>query len=434
MQKTTLRKPFALSAAACLGLLLCAFSTMAAPPQKQAAPAAKTKGLVVHEWGTFLSVQGSDGKALGGMVESDEALPPFVEVSSPALWQQRSMLFQKMETPVTYFYSIVPRTVQVRVDMPKGLLTHWFPAVSRFGPGPEGKAAVKDSFLAWQNIKVIPTAPAGSRDAATLAAGLKRVGEEQTWRFVRDTDSASLQILTRNAQGKQETQYEKFLFYRGLGGFQLPLAVRSASAGDRTRLTIQNPGAQTLRSLFAVAVEGGLLQVAALGDLGGNASREVDLSTLFSARRPLAEGVAQAKNDVAAGLISAGLFPKEAQAMVNTWERSYFKTDGLRLLYLLPTQVVDHVIPIKIIPEPEKLVRVMVGRVEVLTPQREKQIEGFVAQLGATDFKVRDAATRGLAQLGRLGEPALRRVLATTSDPEVRFRAESLINRVVSSN
>ena len=33
---------------------------------------------IVHEWGTFLSVQGSDGATLGGMVDSEENLPRFV--------------------------------------------------------------------------------------------------------------------------------------------------------------------------------------------------------------------------------------------------------------------------------------------------------------------------------------------------------------------
>src|SRR5207253_2114157 len=117
-----------------------------------------------------------------------------------------------------------------------------------------------------------------------------------------------------------------------------------------------------------------------------------------------------------------------------TWEHSYFRTEGIRILYLVPRQRVDAVIPIHIKPAPDKLVRVMVGRIEVLTPTREKQIEKFVAELGATDFRTREAASNGLAGLGRLGEPALRRVLVTTADPEVRSRARILINRVGSAN
>src|SRR5260370_34663097 len=40
----------------------------------------------------------------------------------------------KMETPVTYFYTDRPCDVQVRVVMPQGIMTHWYPAVRYFGP------------------------------------------------------------------------------------------------------------------------------------------------------------------------------------------------------------------------------------------------------------------------------------------------------------
>jgi len=64
---------------------------------------AKDQGhLIVHEWGTFLSVQGSDGVVLGGMVESEEDLPIFVRERSLD-GRNRACLFHKVETPVTYF-------------------------------------------------------------------------------------------------------------------------------------------------------------------------------------------------------------------------------------------------------------------------------------------------------------------------------------------
>src|SRR3989442_8588767 len=34
--------------------------------------------LVIHEWGTFTSLQDEDGCAVGGINGDDEALPPFV--------------------------------------------------------------------------------------------------------------------------------------------------------------------------------------------------------------------------------------------------------------------------------------------------------------------------------------------------------------------
>jgi hypothetical protein len=115
-----------------LGILLAGVYLPAASPPG-AASLGRSGRLVVHEWGTFLSVQGSDGATLGGMVDSDEPLPPFVESRGIQAWQ-RSLMCQKMETPVTYFYTDNPRDVDVRIDMPKGVLTHWYPMVHWFWP------------------------------------------------------------------------------------------------------------------------------------------------------------------------------------------------------------------------------------------------------------------------------------------------------------
>ena len=50
-----------------------------APANARTTPAfAASSKLVIHEWGTFTSLQDEDGYALGGMNGDDEALPPFV--------------------------------------------------------------------------------------------------------------------------------------------------------------------------------------------------------------------------------------------------------------------------------------------------------------------------------------------------------------------
>src|SRR5262245_7712351 len=112
------RKWTAVLAAA--GLLLAPVAH-AGPGPGQRPPADAKPNLLVHEWGTFLSVQGSDGVTLGGMAASEEVLPPFVEARSIATFN-RTYARTKMETPVTYFYTDRPQVVSVRVDMPKGLL------------------------------------------------------------------------------------------------------------------------------------------------------------------------------------------------------------------------------------------------------------------------------------------------------------------------
>jgi hypothetical protein len=385
------------------------------------------KPFVVHEWGTFLAVQGSDGVTLGGMVDSDEVLPAFVEARGPASFARMNM-FSKMETPVTYFYTDRPRTVHVRIDMPKGLLTHWFPLVAAYGPIPgNGPAKPEKSFLQWSNVQVLPV--------TGYEKVLSPVADNQNWRFARETDAALLKVVTHRLDEKSRAletkdQYEGFLFYRGLGTFTLPLSVQSIQASNgNISLKLTNESAQPLNGLFAIQVENQTIRFGSARNLESHSSHDQSLSTLLGKSLPLEEGVPLVKQAVARALIEAGLYEKEAQAMVNTWERSYFRTEGLRMLYLLPRPAVDAAIPIQIQPAPDQLVRVMVGRVEILTPERERQIEKYISQLGSVDFRSRQGASDGLAHLGRIGEPALRRVSKTTHDPEVRARAAQLIQQ-----
>jgi hypothetical protein len=410
----------------------------AALPALAGGEACKARGtFVVHEWGTFLSVQGSDGVTLGGMVDSDEPLPGFVEARSIESWQ-RAIMTQKMETPVTYFYTDRPRDVDVQIEMPKGTLTHWYPRVRVYGPKPTPtqNAAKEKSFILWRKIHLVPDTKPLQKAKGLGEPVVKAVGPKETWQFARQTDAAFVGVRNyipvdspfAGSQGHFENDFEKFLFYRGLGTFPLPLSVSSkASAGGGPMVTLRNKDSQALSGIFAVSVEKGAIRLASLGNLAGKATRQINLVEALGPALPLDKGVDGAKSAVKTALVAAGLFPREAQAMVNTWEKSYFKTEGIRLLYVLPRKTVDEVIPIQIRPAPDKLVRVMVGRVEVLSPERERQIEKAVTDLGATEFKVREAATVELDRLGRISEPALRRVVATTHNPEVRARAQALI-------
>src|SRR5256885_6169631 len=82
--------------------------------------------LVVHEWGTFLAMQGSDGVTLDGMYHEEHALPGFVHaLSGDRLHLPAAIL--KGETPVIYFYTKRAQEVRVQVRFPQGIWTQWYP-------------------------------------------------------------------------------------------------------------------------------------------------------------------------------------------------------------------------------------------------------------------------------------------------------------------
>ncbi|MCH7541065.1 MAG: hypothetical protein IH999_11835 [Proteobacteria bacterium] len=98
--------------------------------------------LVVHEWGTFTSLQDERGRELTGINVDDEPVPPFVHnlspyiLSSPVLsnqhWRYRQKaaprrhprVTMRLETPVIYFYppkdQPLPMTLDVNVQFRGG--------------------------------------------------------------------------------------------------------------------------------------------------------------------------------------------------------------------------------------------------------------------------------------------------------------------------
>jgi hypothetical protein len=109
--------------------------------------------------------------------------------------------------------------------------------------------------------------------------------------------------------------------------------------------------------------------------------------------------------------------------MVETWSKSYFKSYGLRILYVVPRAWTDGLLPLAIEPAPTAMVRTLVGRVEVLAPSEERELLALVTDASQ---RARPAA-EVIGQLGRLAEPKLRRVSELTADSSVRAWCSSAI-------
>ena len=114
--------------------------------------------------------------------------------------------------------------------------------------------------------------------------------------------------------------------------------------------------------------------------------------------------------------------------MVETWKDHWF-TPGLRVFYLLPTQATDAILPLSIRPKPTKIVRVLVGRIEILTQQRRQEIRTLAKGLGDPDFRAREKATQGLIRIGRFAAPVLEEILLDCKDLEVRARIRAILGR-----
>jgi hypothetical protein len=387
---------------------------------------------VVHEWGTFTSFSGSDGVALDFRPLVDEDLPKFVmdRPRQAALNEHREVAYrtgrgvkgetiskQRMETPVTYFYTDQERIVDVSVEFPKGLLTEFFPPVRQFGPDFKKGVAepLTGSWLRWGKVRLLPEYKTLNEKGIDPFIYKIGEGENDHYTYARETDSAHIQITDPTTIS---TIREKFLFYRGVGNFELPVGVISKGKGQ---FTLNYPGKTPLHHAFLVQIDGKNLRFARYDDI--TQSTEMALPAETTSLDALAD-------DVVRALVSDGLFDKEAKAMVKTWKSSWFGEQGTRVLYTLPRADTDALLPLHLSPPPKEMVRVMIGRFETLTPEQESRIEALVAQLGADDPAVRDQTSAELKKMNRFAEPALARISKTTSDPEVHIRAEALLRDI----
>lgn len=399
---------------------------------RPAAAPETARDLIVHEWGTFLGMSGSDGTTLDAMYHEEHALPGFVH--GRARDQLRMpLLLLKGETPVIYFYTPRPMSVQVGVDFPQGIWTHWYPQASVVRPALAQQAEhanhPRNGRICWLAEVVPPSfVPAEARDRSSKAAGsdpaLPVAGSEALWNYAREVDAAFVKT-TDTTRGAARAEYERFLFYRGLG--KAPLPLHAAALGGGTLSLPAGPGlGDGVRHVFSIRVVGGRGAYRYLPGMKPGESASGVIPSMGDSR-PMEEFTRLISDDLAARLTESGLYAREARAMVNTWKSSYFGNDGIRVLFVLPRSWTDSFIPMRIHPIPREVVRVMVGRLELLSPERETRAEDAVRDLASNDPARRQQAFAFLRQQGRYVEPIVRRLAATTQDPSVRTLCRRLL-------
>ena len=114
---------------------------------------------------------------------------------------------------------------------------------------------------------------------------------------------------------------------------------------------------------------------------------------------PLDDTFPKLRQDLEIALIAHGLFPKEAQAMVETWRDFWFE-ESSRLIYIVPSLAVDAILPLHVETTPSRTERVFVGRIELVTPETKRSVESAVAR---SDWSAVDLYNRFL-------DPILRRI------------------------
>ncbi len=465
--------PLTLIGAALLGVW--GRSNAAEEPTVPAVPVrASADKLIVHEWGTFTTFSGSNGVHLDFRPLLDNELPSFVfdraSQSGHVNWFSKGRLRTRvrMETPVTYFYTDRERTVRAKVEFPKGLLTEFYPPVALMAPAFDEKLGLQGDgeligkgMLDWGEIDLYPISSLRTqvKDQQTaewmaqhLAHSILPNADGNHYAAARNTDSAFVHVRLENDQKEDQGVswvrrpsgefIEKFLFYRGVGKFDVPVSVTNTTPD---KFSVTNTSSESLPRMIVLRVTGDQRSYAFVPALAAGMSVDLPAPDRNVDWDPLRELVV-------AELMQTGLYQKEAQAMVDTWSSSWFTEEGLRLFYLVPQKMTDEILPLTITPQPDEQLRVMVGRVEIMAKSQETELlqavernitdrakwvqemtqlseSGELAKTGQTENWLPPIPPVFVA-LGRFAEPALARVRETSPDLAIKFEVELLLQQL----
>jgi hypothetical protein len=357
----------------------------------------ETQPLVVHEWGTFTVLQDESGKAVDGVNINEESLPPFVHKlgtdltpdshelgplisvgysrarASKGILRYYHAARMRMETPIIYLHPPQDqprRPINVNVDFKGGWITEWYPKAQVTAAGYKGN----NKFL-MSSLKPTTTGSIAWRDLKTDNKGEVPVTDYPVWVAPRRT--AAPKITTPSGET------ENYLFYRGVANLEAPLRVTRQGAA----LTITPNDRSTCRiedyrdlDLWLVDVDPqGKLQYRTVKLNEGAPSKtdpKLPLATTSAMFEEAPSELPKLRDEMLASLIDRGLFQDEAEAMLNTWEVSYFRTSGLRLFFTLPQAWTDRVLPLQVSGyEKTTTVRTMIGRIEMISTRQRKLMD-----------------------------------------------------------
>lgn len=363
-----------------LATLVCL--TMTAHADEPAEP------FVIHEWGTFTVLQNERGETIPGVNLNEEPLPVFTFRLNPALVHERQqsnpllrplskglpsrllMARMRMETPIIYVYPPTdqPQMIDVRVEFQGGWISEWYPHADVTAPGLDHSRDDLGTLsphtrgsISWKNITTNSELPLEETN-------------QHVWLAPREVRAPAL-----HATGGQA---EKYLFYRGIANIEASLRVQHDA--DENRYSILRN-----RSLgpWEDRLEYGAMWLVDIPSAGKAAFKRVDLrhqhsannvvaeiDSVFSEKDYSAENLERLKAEMRQSLIAEGLFEDEANAMLKTWELSYFKSPGRRLFFTLPRDWTDRVLPMEV-SRKAKIERVMVGRIELITDRHRRLLE-----------------------------------------------------------
>lgn len=415
------------------------------------------QAMEVHEWGTFTVLLSSNGQTVNWYQPySDIAkLPPFVQADAMQMKRHIQSASVRMETPVIYFYPEEETQISVRVAFSNGMITERFPASTNEPFSPSGMITLGNGQ--FDNLPIIacvampPTSeqifdrrlqefttvrqptvtrwagkllPPDHANAKLIPVVNPALGGEN-YAAARNVPDAW--IFHSDSRGFQPNiePVEKFIFYRGAGDVHLPYRV---SMSDDRNVTFDNYSQSANTFQVALRVKNGKASWKQLPNTPGP-SKDADRSASITFPEETIS-LEQADKELRAVFLDAlteqGLTKPEAQAMIDTWNHTWFSEPGQRVFTIVDRTWVDSVLPLGITPEPKKTERVFVARFEILSPSAEQQLKQMLTQESTPE---KSAKQLKALELGRFLNGAIE-LAADHNKRENIYRLQSLAQPV----
>ena len=282
----------------------------------------------------------------------------------------------RLETPVIYFHvppgAAYEQPIDVHVLFRGGVINEFYPAagasvyldVARITDKQAAGAISRDwtgetlnnfvlGELEWRGVRLHDTVVAPFTN-------------DPVWLAPREVQSASV-FLPEAGEG------ERYLFYRGVAALTALFQTRHSQGHvqllgpahlawlEAELLTIPKVWLVSVRADQAVAFR----EHAALTLRKSDSGKGLVRLRRFADADHGADNLKPLRASLKTSLINQGLFADEAEAMLNTWQHSYFGKPGLRVLYIVPRAWTEHFLPLTI-SVPSRVNRVIVGRIDLL--------------------------------------------------------------------
>jgi hypothetical protein len=380
-------------------------------------PTTKPSTFELREWmvmvaSPFQPVANADGVVLSTLPSSAES-------------RRQSAAEDQQNVPqpigVIRLYGRADTAVDVSLQIPNGKVMAAWP-----------KARTKSNRLLWPNLNLSTIPPATS------------AMEEQTEPEALDANSWLNDLRHERSDWlRGEDSLERFLAYDLELNYTSPLTI--GGGGPDLSYQLTNQSLRPMRELNLYKPDGNGWRHTEIDQLGESIAATKPAATTQTAASRSAATSQPAKATVhitldgspstqpaevvgswKARLMDDGLAASDADIILRILEKQALDPKRLTAVYELDGAEMDRLLPLEVLPEPSKMVRVGLVILKDADPGVASEIDELIAQLGDDQWSTRDAAYQTLAKLGKAAKSQLEKA-QKSHDMEVVWRAERLL-------